>query len=61
MRAPFLTRPGLWTKAPRTAQSPVDFACSVEAHRKGRRDTFVDIAVALMFVGTLVLIALGAL
>jgi hypothetical protein len=34
MRPAFLTRPAVWTRTARTAQSPVDYACALEQARR---------------------------
>ena len=61
MRPAFLTRPGLWLTTPRTAQSPIDTACAIEAYRKQKRDSLVGWTMLILFVCTLVLIAVGAM
>ena len=61
MRPAFLTRPAAWTVTPRTAQSQIDAACAIEQCLREKRSKFVDIVIALMFVLTLIAMALDAL
>ena len=35
-RPAFLSRPGIWTRTARTAQSPTDYACAVQHNVKPR-------------------------
>jgi hypothetical protein len=60
MRPSFLTRPGLWTRAARTAQSPADYACAVERRREApsRFERMADVllATAIGVVGALALV-----
>jgi uncharacterized protein (DUF1800 family) len=35
-RPAFLSRPGVWTRTARTAQSPTDYACAVQHNVKPR-------------------------
>lgn len=57
-RPPFQEQPGEWLKAPRTGQSRVDRACSVE-RPTGRHPS--DLVIALLLVAVIAGIVFGVI
>ena len=56
-RPAFLSRPGIWTRTARTAQSPTDYACAVQHNVKPRSwhpAEWVFIAAFVGFVAALI-------
>jgi len=56
-RPAFLSRPGVWTRTARTAQSPTDYACAVQHNVKPRSwhpAEWVFIAAFVGFVAALI-------
>ena len=59
-RPAFLTSPGVWIRAPRTAQSATDYACAVQHNVKPRTPwTAADLVIAALAVAALAAIAAG--
>lgn len=55
-RPAFLSRPGIWTRTARTAQSPVDYACAVEHNVRSSPWHVADLLIAAGFVAFLAVI-----
>ena len=52
-RPTFLSRPGVWTRTARTAQSPTDYACAVEHNVKRTGWHAAEWVTLALFVGFL--------
>lgn len=53
-RPAFLSRPGVWIRTPRTAQTPADYACAVEHNVRKHSGThpaeYVVLAILVGFI-----------